>query len=490
MHACPWQMLCLVAVGMLFLAGRAAFAEEHVLFDFEDEGCVRAWSGIDVYALREAEAKAAGAKPAAPVPPEPPVKIEWTSSDATHGKHALKLTFAGGRFPTISATSPLDDWRPFKSFHADVTAGRTCMAIFRAMATTSRYGTSYNDGTSRWEFAARLQPGRNSLVVAAPAYADRLWKDVQNVNIYMYQPHAGESITVDNIRLSTEVPKALSPFDDTRIAVPPGQYKVLGTNLEVRDVNELAEKLKGEWGKPQDQTVEQVEAGVQAEYAKAKQDHPEAVLAMLREGRKGYDPAHPERPFEGWADAGTPSHGPTGLNMACFANAGKREAIETCFRNRPGFLRVDLSCLPQGAQILSARLIVVRAVDMGDRWQKPTMHVAEPCNRPWREYEVNVYEYARDQFWNQYAGMTWGDDGDFSAVLLAHGPTGGKTSSWYFTHAVKYWTDGQHPNHGFILYGVPNVDYLNVYSRECQVVRNRPCLAVTYETRTRGTTDR
>ncbi|HUT34808.1 MAG TPA: DNRLRE domain-containing protein, partial [Planctomycetota bacterium] len=277
---------------------------------------------------------------------------------------------------------------------------------------TSKYGTSYSDGTSRWEFAARLEPGKNSLVVAAPAYADRLWKDVQNVDIYMYQPHEGESITVDNIRLSTEVPKAVSPFDDTKVAVPP---------------------------------------------------------------------ANPEKPFEGWADAGTPSHGPTGLNMACFANAGKRGAIETCFRNRPGFLRVDLSWLPRGAQILSARLIVVRAVDMGDRWQRPTMHVAEPCNRPWREYEANVYECAKDQFWNQYAGMTWGDEGDFSALLLARGPTGGKTSSWDFTHAVKYWTEGQHPNHGFILYGVPNMDYLNIFSRECEVIGNRPCLAVIYE---------
>ena len=51
------------------------------------------------------------------------------------------------------------------------------------------------------------------------------------------------------------------------------------------------------------------------------------------------------------------------------------------------------------------------------------MFVAEPCNRPWKEYEVNVIEYARDQC------LSWGDDADCTAILLAHGPSAGKTSA-------------------------------------------------------------
>jgi hypothetical protein len=97
---------------------------------------------------------------------------------------------------------------------------------------------------------------------------------------------------------------------------------------------------------------------------------------------------------------------------------------------------------------------------------------------PWR---MVVYEYARGRLWNQFAGMSWGDDGDCSAVLLAYGPSGGRTSSWDFAPVVKYCTDGRHPNHGLILYGVPNVDYPNIFARECEVIKNRPCLAVIYE---------
>ncbi|MCY3021338.1 MAG: DNRLRE domain-containing protein, partial [Planctomycetota bacterium] len=212
-------------------------------------------------------------------------------------------------------------------------------------------------------------------------------------------------------------------------------------------------------------------------------DHPKAVLVMLRDGQKGYDPAKPDKAFAGWEDAGTPSHLPMSLTLACFANAGKSERIETCFRSRPGFLRVDLSSIPKGATILSARLVVVRAIDMGNNWQtKPTVFVAEPCKRPWKEYEVNVFEYASGKFWNDYAGLTWGDDGDCMAVFLAHGPSAGKTLSLDFTQAVKYWTDGKHANQGFILHGSPKyVDYLNIFARECKEPKNRPGLAVVYE---------
>jgi hypothetical protein len=70
----------------LLLAGPGARTEEKHLFDFEEEGDIKAWQQIDVYALREAEAKAKPdnkvAPPASP-PKEPAVKIEWTTDNVT-----------------------------------------------------------------------------------------------------------------------------------------------------------------------------------------------------------------------------------------------------------------------------------------------------------------------------------------------------------------------------------------------------------------------
>ena len=42
--------------------------------------------------------------------------------------------------------------------------------------------------------------------------------------------------------------------------------------------------------------------------------------------------------------------------------------------------------------------------------------------------------------------MHYGDDPDFLPIYLAHGPSQGKVNTWDFTHAVRFWTDGQHAN--------------------------------------------
>ncbi len=74
------------ALLLLGLTVGTAVPEDRVLFDFEEPGCDKAWSNIDIYALRQAEAKAeaeARAKAGQPtarlpaaLPAEPPVKIE------------------------------------------------------------------------------------------------------------------------------------------------------------------------------------------------------------------------------------------------------------------------------------------------------------------------------------------------------------------------------------------------------------------------------
>jgi hypothetical protein len=108
------------------------------------------------------------------------------------------------------------------------------------------------------------------------------------------------------------------------------------------------------------------------------------------------------------------------------------------------------------------------------------MWVVEPCNRPWEEYEVNAFEYARDKFWKDVGGMDWGDDGDFAPTFLAHGPGQGKVNTWDFTEAVRYWTEGKHPNHGFMLHGDSH-DYMIAHSREAKEVKDRPAVLVIYE---------
>ena len=474
-----------------------------VLFDFEDADSVNAWSNVDVYALRETAAKAAydaaakaaadpakvaPYKPLVQPPKEPTVKIAWTTEGATRGKHAMKLTFAGGRYPTVGLKLPAEDWLRYNAFHADVTAERECMVIFRAIPEAANHGTSYNEGVSRWEFAARLSAGRNTLTAPRPDYAETRWKRISTFEIYMHEPNEGESIVVDNIYLSNERPASTSTFNE-RTQWPEAGFKVAGTDLIVRNADDLGDKLKLKetWVKPEAKTVEQVEAEVRAELEKIRKDHPRAVLVMLRQGQKGCDPANPDREFTGWECGYGYTHLPMGLAMTCSTNAGKVEQCEACLRGRPSYHRVDLSSIPEGAEILAARLIVVRSIPYTNppwnNWEtRPTLVVTEPCNRPWKEYEVTVFEYAKGRFWKDFASQSWGEDSDCGAVYLSYGPGSGNANSWDFTHAVRYWTEGKRPNHGFIISSPGKyLHALSIFTYRCRDLKSRPCVAVIYE---------
>jgi hypothetical protein len=76
--------------------------------------------------------------------------------------------------------------------------------------------------------------------------------------------------------------------------------------------------------------------------------------------------------------------------------------------------------------------------------------------------------------------MHWGDDPDFRPIFLAYGPGGVKACVWDFTEAVRYWTDGKHSNHGFMLHGDSH-DYLSGHSREAKALKDRPAVLVVYE---------
>src|SRR5207249_4878143 len=139
---------------------------------------------------------------------------------------------------------------------------------------------------------------------------------------------------------------------------------------------------------------------------------------------------------------------------------GREATGESFMRHRSLILQADLSAIPVGAEILAARFILVRAskVDPEKNPSKmPTLWVAEACNRPWQEFEVNGYQYANDKFWKSVGGLSAvsyaADDPDFLPLYLAYGPGQGRVNVWDFTQAVKFWTDAKHENHGFMLHG-------------------------------------
>ncbi len=446
-------------------AGARAFADEKMLFDFEDEAELKAWSNL---VLPEAKAK------------EPPAKIELSSEHATSGGHSLKITFAGGRWPTITTTQVPADWMPYQTFKADVTVSRPCVVGFTVLQEKSRRGGDWDGVVSRWTKTAFMKPGKNAVTASLHppneySISKRFGKVVR-FEIFMYNPHKDEALFVDNIRVTAE--KEEPPPVKT-------QFKVLGTDWEVSGVQELSKKLENDWKKPTPRTVEHVEADFRSAFKTLKKDHPRAVFAVFRDGEKGYDLDHLEKVYDGWKDAYWSSHGPDGMTVERATNYGKSETQEIFMRHRSPLMRVDLSSIPAGSHIFAARLIIVRASTEYDKERNPetnpNMWVAEPCNRPWQEYEVNAYEYAKDKFWKAIGGMHWGDDPDFLPIYLAHGPGGGKVNVWDFTEAVRFWTEGKHANHGFMLHG-DSRDWMNRdYYRETREPKNRPAVTVTYE---------
>jgi hypothetical protein len=460
---------------VLGVAGAAPPAppQEKVLFDFERPADLQAWANLE---LPDAKDK------------EPPIRLERATEHATSGKHSLKLTFAGGRWPTITTTQVPEDWLPYQTFQADVTVSRPCVVGFTAFQEKSQRGQGWEALISRWTKTAFLQPGTNRVSAPLPQPNDYAinakWGKVVRFEIFMYAPHDGESIYLDNLRLTTQ--KDASPPRKVRFTVAGTDWEVFGASRygvsSAEAAIELGKKLKDRWTPPTARTVVQVEEDFRAHYAELKKQHPRAVLAILRDGEMGYDPAHPEKEYAGWKDAYWSSHGPDGAFVQRAENKGKAPTHEIFMRHRSPLMRVDLASIPPGSKILAARLLIVRAGGLEDRdpSKQPTMWVVEPCNRPWEEYEVNAFEYARDKFWKEVGGFHWGEDPDFLPIFLAYGSGQGKVNTWDFTEAVHYWTDGRHANHGFMLHGDSH-DYVIGHTREAKERKDRPAVLVIYD---------
>jgi hypothetical protein len=466
-------LLLLLPAGFVLAADNPA---DKLLYAFEDHADLQVWANLEL--------PGAGDK-------EPPVKLELAASStkdrqaghATSGTHSLKLTFAGGRWPTVTTTAVTQDWLAFRTFKADVTAGRSCVVGFALLQEKSRRGAGWDPAVSRWTKTAFLRPGKNEVVATLPGINDYAihpkWGKAVRFEIFLYNPHDGESIYVDNIRLSQD---QLPPPAKTRFAIQGTDWTVSGTG-SAEACRELGRNLAHLWNQPAARTLEQVEEEFRAQYGELKKRYPRAVLAVLRDGDKGYDPRQPDKVYAGWKDAYWSSHGPDAEFVQRATNRGRDATHEVFMRHRSPLLRVDLASIPAGADILAARLVLVRAGAQSrehDPGKRPSMWVAEPCKRPWEEYEVNAFQYAKDKFWKEIGGMYWGEDPDFLPRFLAFGfGRPGPVSTWDFTQAVRFWTDGEHANHGFMLHGDAG-DYLTAYAREAAEIRNRPAVLVIY----------
>ena len=365
-----------------FLAGAVSAADRppvKVLFDFGEETDLRAWANLELPGAKEKE---------------PPAKLELSTEHVKSGKRSLKITFAGGTWPTITTTQVLDDWLPYQTFLADVTVSRPCIVGFTALQEKSKRGDGYDLSVTRWTKTAFLQPGTNHVTASVPNINDAAihakWGKVVRFEIFMYDPHNGESIYVDNIRLSAE--KEVKQTSKVRFTVAGTDWELFGDSSgtsvpSARAVTELGKKLKDRWTKPEPRTVSQIEKEFAGQFVGLKVSHPGAVLAILRDGEKGYDPTRPDKVYAGWKDAHINSHGPDGCFVGRAHNSGRAGTLEIFMRHRSALMGVDLSSIPQGAEILAAKLVVVRAGSgKNQNAEQSNMWVVEPCNRPWEEY--------------------------------------------------------------------------------------------------------
>ena len=477
-----------------------AAAEDRVLVGFERGADISAWTNVDINALRmkdwqaaadlaQKDGKAAPPKPAA-APAEPAAKLELSSEG---GKSALKITFNGGHWPLVgTATIQEMDWSPYKSMQVDMTAPRECLV-----------GVRFRQEKTVFDKTAFLKSGKNTIDTGiVDTYQRRLLPNpaggkLTAFEIFMYDPHPGESLLLEGVRLSTNTaPIPGSDFNVFPKKADGGggkpEFTVLGTNLTVTDVGDLGKRLRDKWVQQESKSLEQIESEFRAQYEEFKKTHPKAVLAVFRDADKGFDPKQPDKVYEGWKDAYINSHGPDGNLDGRAAKNGKAGSSELFMRHRGRLMQVDLSSIPTGSTILAATFILTKGNTVppsvlatnahADTVTKANMWVAEPCCREWDEYEVNAYQYAKDKFWKAIGGTYYGDDPDFLPLFAAYGAATGNANAFDFTEAVKFWTGGQHRNCGFFWHSDSNhYFWFPAPTREAKEVKSRPAVLAIYE---------
>lgn len=466
----------------------AADDKDAVLFDFVHGFTLKDWTPVKLSEVEKEQ----------PTPRIEIVPAPKDKDDVNPAGKCLKITFDGGDWPTIGTTKlPVQgNWQQFQTLKVELTVDRPSVAYVRIL----QGEPDDKRQQSRWEKTLTLLPGRNRvtlLIRHGIGSMDPKKGDVTSFIIGMFRPEKGQTLLVSNVRLSTDwpPPKVLgwySPYNhDGYSAAVTREYsrigtmtkfKVLGTDMEVADLPDLAKRLKDKWVKPEARTIEQVEAEFEGELEKIKKAHPKAMLAILREGEKGSNPANPDQVYEGWKYVYVNCHGPSGPNHGRESTPAPSETVEVFMRHRSVLMRVDLASIPKGANILAAKFAVTRASAKDLKVpEKPNLWVAEPCNREWDETSANCYFYAKGKHWKGVSGLYYGEDRDFWPVFLTHGPAGGgAVSVWDFTEAIRFWQDGKHANHGFFLHGDSN-DYMRMYTPKAKDLKQRPAVLVIYE---------
>jgi hypothetical protein len=172
-----------------FLAGAdpKGLPAEKVLFDFEADADLKEWSNLE---LPDPKQK------------EPAAKLGLSKDHVTSGKQSLKITFDGGEWPTVTTAALPGDWTSWETFKADVTVARPCVVGFTILQEQSKRGTGYEESVSRWTKTAFLKTGKNQVSAPLrPSVGDNVNPKrgkVVRFEIFMYRPHRGESIHVDN----------------------------------------------------------------------------------------------------------------------------------------------------------------------------------------------------------------------------------------------------------------------------------------------------
>src|SRR5262245_56503115 len=317
-------LLSLIAESAAIAAQGKPVPADRVLFNFEDPGDVAAWSP------QPADNKSGDKQN------DRPARFELSTENATSGKHSLKITFAGGEWPTIATTRIPEDWLTHQTLRAEVTVSRPALVGCTVMQEKSLRGVGWDEMVSRWTKTVLCRAGKNEMIASLRqpneySISARFGKVVR-FEIFMYEPRNGESIFVDNIRLSAE----------KEATIPAVRFAVVGSDRTVADVLELGKQLKPGWKPSVPRTVDEVEADFARVYEKLKLTSPRAVMAIFRDGKKGYDPAHPERVCASWSDAHVNGHGPDSNTDGRSKNTGKGGMEEIFMRHRSAMMRADL----------------------------------------------------------------------------------------------------------------------------------------------------
>src|SRR5262249_8571666 len=157
---------------------------------------------------------------------------------------------------------------------------------FTVLQEQSKRGSGYDENVSRWTKTAFLKPGKNQVSAPLrPGVGDNVNPKrgkVVRFEIFMYCPHAGESIYVDNTRLTAQ--KEERQPQKVRFTVAGTDWELIGVNStgvsSAGAVIELGKKLKDRWTPPEPKTVAQIEQEFTDQYAELKKKHPRAVLAI------------------------------------------------------------------------------------------------------------------------------------------------------------------------------------------------------------------